>query len=733
MARTTTEEASMHPLFCDQASYEIVPSSLHRQSLGGSEVEDEPASAAATVDAEEETEEKEEEDIDVAVAVAATDDVNDDNASAIPQPDANIRRPLSLFRSDSDSDDEVLPANVDDGMHNRGPLSERQALMQSILRGARQLRHVPEPQEPPLLNQADELELAIAGRARKALAEQDEKSASRIKAMVGVIEALLRQVDTGLLRIADLQEVHADATRLEDELRHQQHFDRLLAANQWPHATMHDLGVVVRTVSILQTAEREARKIIDALKSARAHFPVFEAERVLGMIVRAMEQFDYPVFQSTIQSLKLEAALDQVISALKTASVALVAIYLQKAEEVVKELMDGTVRSVFDVSSKSNRAYDMSEHAAKCITSVRLQGIPQASEFLPRCAKIKAHLRENHGASVGIQQRIGHWDTPQKVVLQSSARKQQQRDSAALLEQIADLISQESSQEADTQFETTLQGLLQDVREQRCKIGENGIVLFRFCIEASHVPATRILLSTSWLAETPAAQARRDFAWMSECVLKSNFVILQALLENGLRIDARQSESGTCLHVAARQGNLSAMAWLLSAGADPLQRNSSNRTALQLLALRDFAPEAREPADPSLPTSIVDMSSYVNNPLFSDFKLSLADGTSFFAHRSLGLSKDLRLRCRFLTVWTGVLCYVPGSFCAPNRNTFAICFKMSDGSPTPPILRNWLALPGHARWSFWNSFIPGSADIHAKTCSWAVTCWELLRSIVSEA
>jgi len=63
--------------------------------------------------------------------------------------------------------------------------------------------------------------------------------------------------------------------------------------------------------------------------------------------------------------------------------------------------------------------------------------------------------------------------------------------------------------------------------------------------------------------------------------------LVEALVETGLSIDARDRDGDTALTISASAGNLVAVTWLLRHGADVDARNNARRTALYLAAMRD--------------------------------------------------------------------------------------------------------------------------------------------------
>ncbi|KAK5657168.1 hypothetical protein OQA88_3225 [Cercophora sp. LCS_1] len=78
---------------------------------------------------------------------------------------------------------------------------------------------------------------------------------------------------------------------------------------------------------------------------------------------------------------------------------------------------------------------------------------------------------------------------------------------------------------------------------------------------------------------------RRPFHWAASNVhLKNTVGTLQKLLYRESDIHAPDKEGLTPLHIAARHGNLVAVEWLLSKGADPARTDESGRTALHLAA-----------------------------------------------------------------------------------------------------------------------------------------------------
>jgi hypothetical protein len=83
--------------------------------------------------------------------------------------------------------------------------------------------------------------------------------------------------------------------------------------------------------------------------------------------------------------------------------------------------------------------------------------------------------------------------------------------------------------------------------------------------------------------------------------------------------------------MSARRSDLKMMAFLIRHGADPTIQNTSNRTALRLIAIREFS--GGNEGNWKNEKIFADFSKFINNPAFSDIILKSSDGVKYFCHK----------------------------------------------------------------------------------------------------
>lgn len=216
---------------------------------------------------------------------------------------------------------------------------------------------------------------------------------------------------------------------------------------------------------------------------------------------------------------------------------------------------------------------------------------------------------DNYPEELQVRDRRGEWDKKESVQLAAIGSRP--------------LVPGMTHHDFKAEVTTAIQQKAEEkLKEILANLGNEGAwkdlrpIFVRAAIGAKHLPAIKILLSTG--EETLNLQSAESGQWLHESVKKEFYEGIDHFLSLGVNINFRSEETGgnTPLHTAARRSDMKMMSYLVKKGADPSVSNTSGRTALQLIAIRDFSA-----GDDSLLRNEregLDFSKFLNNQNLSD-------------------------------------------------------------------------------------------------------------------
>lgn len=125
--------------------------------------------------------------------------------------------------------------------------------------------------------------------------------------------------------------------------------------------------------------------------------------------------------------------------------------------------------------------------------------------------------------------------------------------------------------------------ILVDAKTPLETTGFNGLTALGMAIGKGHVGAARVLLQAGANPRVIAGDPQPSLPYLSMCVHRKQFPACDLLLEHGLEVDFRGPASTTALQMAAYEGNLEGLEYLLGKGARCALKDVDSNATVHLL------------------------------------------------------------------------------------------------------------------------------------------------------